>query len=380
MPVRRHENLVAATQPIRFYKFVALTFLFITVILSGVIMFMSSKRTSIVIETKSAPVDITDSVLVGDADKLGSVKGIVVSTEVTGEEKFIPTETEDREAQAVGKVVLYNDSGLTQPLVATTRLLSADGILFRLKERTVVPAMGSVEAAVYASEKGASGNIGPSDFTIPGLSATRQKEIYAKSAGKMEEGLVGVGILGKSDMDKAEAALRESLRKKAEEQLARENPGLGGVFKLVESEIMSENKVGDEVYQFVLTGTATVVGVFYEADALRAFAEKSLARKAVDDTEKIYPSSEPPTVKIEEYNVENNIATLQVFHSGLSKLNPESSQLEKSLFFGKNKDEIRRYLLRLDHIRSVNIKFTPAWIRTVPYVGDHVEIIVKEVN
>ena len=341
---------------------------------------MSSKRTSIVIETKSAPVDITDSVLVGDADKLGSVKGIVVSTEVTGEEKFIPTETEDREAQAVGKVVLYNDSGLTQPLVATTRLLSADGVLFRLKERTVVPAAGSVEAAVYAAEKGASGNIGPSDFTIPGLSATRQKEIYAKSAGKMEEGLVGVGILGKSDMDKAEAALRESLRKKAEEQLARENPGLGGVFKLVESEIMSENKVGDEVYQFVLTGTATVVGVFYEADALRALAEKSLARKAVDDTEKIYPSSELVLVKIEEYDVADNIATLQVFHSGLSKLNPESSQLEKSLFFGKNKDEIRRYLLRLDHIRSVNIKFTPAWIRTVPYVGDHVEIIVKEVN
>src|SRR3989344_6111160 len=350
MPVRRHENLVAATQPIRFYKFVALTFLFITVILSGVIMFMSSKRTSIVIETKSAPVDITDSVLVGDADKLGSVKGIVVSTEVTGEEKFIPTETEDREAQAVGKVVLYNDSDLTQPLVATTRLL------------------------------GAAGNIGPSDFTIPGLSATRQKEIYAKSAGKMEEGLVGVGILGKSDMDKAEAALRESLRKKVEEQLARENPSFGGVFKLVESEITSENKVGDEVYQFVLTGTATVVGVFYEADALRALAEKSLARKAVDDTEKIYPSSELVLVKIEEYDVADNIATLQVFHSGLSKLNPESSQLEKSLFFGKNKDEIRRYLLRLDHIRSVNIKFTPAWIRTVPYVGDHVEIIVKEVN
>jgi len=129
-----------------------------------------------------------------------------------------------------------------------------------------------------------------------------------------------------------------------------------------------------------LTGTATVVGVFYEADALRALAEKSLARKAVDDTEKIYPSSELVLVKIEEYDVADNIATLQVFHSGLSKLNPESSQLEKSLFFGKNKDEIRRYLLRLDHIRSVNIKFTPAWIRTVPYVGDHVEIIVKEVN
>jgi len=50
------------------------------------------------------------------------------------------------------------------------------------------------------------------------------------------------------------------------------------------------------------------------------------------------------------------------------------------MFFGKSKDEVRRYLLKLDHVRSVDIKFKPAWIRTVPHVGEHIEIIVKEVQ
>ena len=64
----------------------------------------------------------------------------------------------------------------------------------------------------------------------------------------------------------------------------------------------------------------------------------------------------------------------------MTLLNPESKQLDKSMFFGKTKDEVRRYLLKLDHVRSVDIKFSPGWIRTVPYVNEHVEVMVKEVQ
>lgn len=380
MPSRRNETMTPSQQPVRFYKFVALTFLFITIVLSGVIMFMSSKRASIIIETKASPVDISDSILVGNTDKFGSLKGLTAVTEVTLEQKFTPTESQKQDAQATGVVTLYNDSGLAQPLIATTRLLSQSGVLFRLKERTTVPANGSIEAEVYADQDGESGDIGPSEFTIPGLTESKQKIIYAKNEKSMTGGVRSVGILGKSDMAKAEEAMLLSLEQAGTKQLQAENPALKGVFKIIDSDIKSNAEVGEEVFEFTLTGKATVLGVFYDAKDLQDLADKSIMRKAVDDTEMIQSGGEEPTVVVEEYNLKNGTATLQLFYSGMSKLNPESKQLEKNMFFGKSKDEVRRYLLKLDHVRSVDIKFTPAWIRTVPHVGEHVEIIVKEVQ
>ncbi|MDP2692566.1 MAG: hypothetical protein Q8O88_02915 [bacterium] len=380
MPSRRNETMTPASQPVRFYKFVALTFLFITIILSGVIMFMSSKRTTIIIETRASPVDISDSILVGDTDKFGSLKGVVTSVDVNLNKSFVPTESEKHDAEATGTVTLYNDSELSQPLIPTTRLLTSDGILFRLKDRVVIPAKGTIEADVYADEEGESGDIGPAEFTIPGLSEAKQKEIYAVSESPMTGGVRSVGILGASDMEKAEEAIVLALEQEGTKLLQKENPGLKGVFKLINSEFNSNKDVGDEVFEFTLTGKAKVLGVFYKEADLQDIAEKALSRKAVDDTEIVQPSNDVPTVVIEDYNLSKETATLQLFYSGISKLNPESAQLEKNMFFGKTKDEVRRYLLKLDHVRSVDIKFTPAWIRTVPSVGEHIEIIVKEVQ
>ena len=48
-----------------------------------------------------------------------------------------------------------------------------------------------------------------------------------------------------------------------------------------------------------------------------------------------------------------------------------------SKFFGKNKDEVRRYVLSLDNVYSVDIKYSPAWMQTVPHVADHVSVVIK---
>ncbi len=380
MPSRRNETMSPSRQPVRFYKFVALTFLVVTIILSGVIMFMSSKRTSIIIETKASPVDITDSILVGDTDKYGSLKGTVVVKEVELDQTFTPTESEKQNGVATGKVTIHNDSSSDQPLIATTRFLSEDGVLFRLKDRVTVPANGSVEAEIYADEEGESGDIGPSKFTIPGLNETKQKSIYADSSEAMTGGVRNVGVLGKADMDRANQEILYAMGQQGIKELEAENPDLKGAFKLIDSDITPDAEIGDEVSEFNLSGKGKVLGVFYKADDLQKIADDTLARKAIDDTELVEPSNEPPTVVVEDYNLTKQTATLQMFYSGTAKLNPESKELEKNMFFGKTKDEVRRYLLKLDHVRSVEIRFTPAWIRTVPHVGEHIDLIIKEVQ
>jgi hypothetical protein len=367
-------------QPVRFYKFIALTFLFITIVLMSVIMFMSAKRSTIVIESKSSPVDITESLLVSGNGRSDSIRGNVTTKFVEIERVFYPTATEKKEAKSTGLVTLFNETGIDQPLIATTRLLSEDGVLFRLKDRIVVPNNGSIEAKVYADKEGEEGDIEPTKFIIPGLSEDKQKVIFASSTDKMTGGISEIGILGNDDMRKAKEVLRDLLQKQGEEELMEENETLKGVFSIIQDEYDSDAEVGDEISEFTLVGKATVLGIFYNEKDLQEKAEESLLRKAVDDIELIQPNKNPPTVTVEDYDLEKETATIQIFYDGVSVLNPESKQLEKTMFFGKNKEEVRRYLLKLDHVRSVEVKFTPAWIRTVPYVGEHVEVVVKEVE
>ena len=82
-------------------------------------------------------------------------------------------------------------------------------------------------------------------------------------------------------------------------------------------------------------------------------------------------------MNLESYEASSTIAIVNVSASGLVSLNPESGQFAKSLFFGKNKEEVRRYLLSLDHVQGVEVKFTPAWMRSVPPVPEHVSVVVK---
>ena len=113
----------------------------------------------------------------------------------------VPSSTESRDGIATGVVTLSNRTSSDQPLVATTRLLSDDGVLFRLRDSTEVPAGGSVDAAVYADEAGSGGNIGPSHFTIPGLPTSLQDDIDGESAAPMDGGVIRVGILSQADVD-----------------------------------------------------------------------------------------------------------------------------------------------------------------------------------
>ena len=101
--------------------------------------------------------------------------------EVKGEGTEIP-------AKAHGIVTIQNDSLTEQQLVATTRLLSPEGVLFRITGGVTVPAKGTVSVEVRADKEGKEGEIEATAFTIPGLPQARQKEVYAKSAEKMVGG------------------------------------------------------------------------------------------------------------------------------------------------------------------------------------------------
>jgi hypothetical protein len=298
-------------------------------------------------------------------------------TNVSLQKSFQPKEGKEVAVVVTGEVILHNEEDYGQPLVATTRLLTATGIMFRLKDRVVVPAKGTVTAAVYADQPGKESEIGPSQFTIPGLSVDKQKVIYATSDKAMVGGVTRVGILGQSDWQEATQELQADLEKAGKEKLSVLHPDLTVAYKLVDLNVTSKQKVGEETSGFTLAGTAKLVGVFYNNEEVKTLATKELNKRLVSDNEVLAVDEGGVAVVISDYNTASSTAAAELSASGRVSLNSESRQLDKSLFYGKNKDEVRRYLLSLDHVQGVEIKFTPAWMRTVPAIADHVSVIVK---
>lgn len=368
-------------QPVRFYKFIALTFLFITLALVGTIIFMSSKRAAITIITKSEPLEVSDTVTLDAKDTEAPVPGFATTTIVEYSKVFSPEGTRSEDAAAVGEVTLVNESDLPQSLIATTRVLSKEGALFRLTDSVSVPAKGEIKAAVYADVKGISGNIAPTTFTIPGLNEEKQKVIFAKSENPMSGGVRTFGVVAQADITKAEKTMLEEMETKGSLMLKSElAESMTGLFDVVQYTFEPVEEVGKEVDSFTLTGKATVVGVWYDAAKAKSYAEEVLKKRVVDNSE-ILSSMEPePSITLGEYDLLAGTAKLTVTHRGLVNIDENSKELEKSVFFGKSEDEVKRYVMSLKHVEGVEMSFKPLWNRSVPRVANNVEITIREVE
>ena len=105
--------------------------------------------------------------------------------------------TKEVSAKASGKLTIYNEQAKAQRLVSSTRFATASGLVFRITSAVSVPAgsassPGSVTVTVYADQPGASYNVGPSSFTLPGLAGTAlAARVYARSTGSMAGGASG---------------------------------------------------------------------------------------------------------------------------------------------------------------------------------------------
>jgi len=380
-----NEGMAPMGQPIRFYKFVALTFLAVTIVLLAVIMFMSAKRADVTIITRSEPIETNMNITIDPTATDSLVHGFVTTTLVELEKSYAPQGTKDAESVAGGMVTLYNDTAVDQPLIEKTRLLSTDGILFRLKTRVVVPAKKTIQTEVYADQAGKLSEIAPSNFTIPGLNEEKQKVIYAKSTEAMQGGVRKVGIVSDADYQKAKEAMKGELEKNGSDTLAKLFPDKKSVFTVAQFSTDNSSStldaiIGKETDSFAVKGTATVVGVFYDNDEMKKYATSMLRKQVVDNSEVLQSEDSEPVVTLSSYDMEKGTAVLSTTHRGLVNIDPNSKELQKIMFFGKTEDEVRRYVMSLNHVQGVEMNFRPMWNRCVPHVADHVTITVRQVE
>lgn len=177
---------------------VAIGFLIVLGMIGVVGVSLSAPEATVVVYPKKETVS-------GDASATAQVSGGEVEARFFDAEEMVTVNVPATGSvggvgsKAKGKVVLYNTfSTEAQPLVATTRLESPEGKIFRITKSLTIPGYtfeegaikpGTIEVEVQADEGGESYNIGPSKFTVPGFSSSEKREkIYAESTAPMAGG------------------------------------------------------------------------------------------------------------------------------------------------------------------------------------------------
>lgn len=299
--------------------------------------------------------------------------------------------TKSIERKAVGRATIYNEfSESTQPLVAGTRLEAADGKIFRLKDRVIVPGAtktrgelipASIEADVIADKAGELYNIGPvGKFTIPGFAGTTKFEgFYASSKESMTGGFIGEGKYPTTeDIRGAKESAERQMKEVIEAFLATQVVPEG--FKVMESSrrftvIRSVVNEGvDESGNFSIYIEAEGgVDALKEAQVLELMTE--LARQAKGDA----------TLHIKEHTIsygdiavdaKTKAISLPVDFKGVF-WRPIDLGDFKARVMGKTQDELKAIIFSTDSLEKADVSLWPFWVQAVPNDAERVKVELK---
>lgn len=299
----------------------------------------------------------------------------------------------DRKAR--GMVTLTNTySSAPQLLVASTRLLSSDGKLFRITSDVTVPGMtgsgdqarpGSIEVQVVADQPGAEYNISPTTFTIPGLQGSPK---YTKFSATSVQVMTGGGIgasdtkaVSEEDIAKAKKQIAEKVVE-ASQSLAEQSllPGEKMLSEAVDTKVvsaLSSIPVGGAAQDFEYRVTFTVRAAVFSEDALRDIFQKAFTRQ----NEAKQPAVTVDFIALDygEPNADFEKKTLRIKAHAEAVLLPRlnTEQLVSDLL-GKDEEEITAIIQAHPQIERATVTFWPDFlVSQVPGDAKRVDVIVK---
>lgn len=367
----------------QWYNKIVIGFVVLTVLLIALIAYFSFSKTNITVTSAQMQEEVQFTVSASE------LEGIVLLTDVESTTTVNEFATvEEKNGRATGTVTLVNNYSQSQPLVETTRLLSESGVLFRTQETVTVPAGGSVEVTVAADEEGPAGDIGPSRFEVVALWDGLKDQIYGTSEVAMTGGTVKTAVVSATDIANAQETAKANLQEEAVNRFRTDIESrsvLPTSPYLVESAyVVTENtssqsaQPGDVVEELQVTTSASMAGAVINRDKLSEYVKNQLSSVTADGLELVDDQKiENVTVTITEVNEDNTDATLTISLLVDMKIGAEHEVLNRKNLINKTADEVRNYLTAFDEVESVEVRFSPFWIKRTPAIADNIIIQVQ---
>lgn len=377
----------AKPRSIGLYRKISFSFIFLTLILIAVIFYFSFVKLTIYVTPKKER--ISDKLIVNiynneegaDFSSREYVKGVVERIPVKEKRTYAATGAEVIGEGISGKVEIINNYTQSQPLIATTRLLSSDGKLFRIKEKIVVPAGGSIEVEIYADEPSQEMAIGPTEFTVPGLWAGLQDKIYAKSDKAFVFSAQTKKYIQQVDIDKNIQDLKSILIKKIEEQFKQGYKGYDKVIYEIDKnsiEVEVGAKVGEEKEEFDILIGATVSIAGLKSEEIGKMAREKLVSVIPNNKKLVDFDKEKIEYSLGNYNFDSGVATIEASFVGTMVFKNPDDIVNREKIVGLSEDQLRDYLVNLNKFEDFEIIFSPTFIKKAPSLVDKIKIKVKK--
>ncbi|MDD5490105.1 MAG: hypothetical protein PHP25_05510, partial [Candidatus Moranbacteria bacterium] len=341
-------------------------------------------------EEKSASLAIEANTEINGVDQQN--KKIPAALEQITKEKsgeFDATGSQTGAGKAAGKVVIYNEfSSENQPLVATTRLETSDGKIFRLTKGVVVPGLtqvggetkpGAIEADVVADKPGEEYNIGPSTFKIPGFEGgPKYEKFHAESTKAMDGGSKGEAMTVTSqDVASAKEKLVAETKSEALDDLKSKIGNGRHIFEDTAlfdvASASSSESVGSQAQKFTLTVNVRGRVLSFLEDDVKALMngnEKAGAGSSQADFGKGI------NYILSESDVEKGFLKFEAkadFNSGAAL---DISGFKKGAL-GKNNAELESFIKNYPAVKSADVNFWPFFASRVPMSENRVKIEIQ---
>jgi len=366
------------------YRNIGFSFLGLTLFVVIGALWVSSVHARVTVKVKHDTAQVQASVDVAKSPEQNQLKGRVVQGTFEKIQEFGVKETssttpEDLPVQ--GTVKIINNYSKAQTLVKTTRLLAADGRLYRIDSNVVIPPKQSLQVAAHSDKSGAQYVLPPgTHLTIPGLWTEMQKYIYAESVSGFSGGTQIAKIVTSLDVEDAQKALEDAVFEQAKKTLKAE-AGVGDDWQGVYSKKVVDKKTntapGQKSDQFLASVKLDVIAVFYPSLDMDALVRQRLKEGLADGRDLTNFDPSLVTYKIDSVDVANEKAKLAISAQAGTQLTQNSPALSKDAIAGLSLDEAKSKLTSVDGVDSVDIKIQPSWIGKLPSMKDHIELVVQ---
>lgn len=390
--VKKKDGLSKKREKIAFLSPKKLIFLLIAFIFLGVFIHITFSKAEIEIWPEKELLSFEDNITINLNTKDSDFSNKIISGEIMEEEKeivqeFSATGSVSKKAKGIARV--YNAySTSSQVLVATTRFVSASGKLFRTPKKIVIPGghyekgklvPGQIDVEIIADQPGEDYNIEPTTFSIPGFAGSSKFTFfYAKSFSPMAGGGI-VAQVTEADLENAEKALLDSLKKETKKTLLlKAEPEYYLLEKTLKQEIIESSssiQAETEAERFNYKVKLKSKALTFKKQNLRDFVKNTISSQISAD-KKLHNESVQISYSIQTINSEASKVNLSLDFS--ANIYPALDILAfKDALSDKLFDEAKVLLENQQEITAFQIELWPFWLKKIPKDTEKIDIEIK---
>ncbi len=311
------------------------------------------------------------------------VAGKVRMIKVDGSQNFEATGVKAVTSEVLGEVTIVNNYSQPQTLIRTTRLVAPDQpnqVLLRLNNTVTVPAGSQLRAQVYPENKDEFSGLKPTKLIIPGLWGPLQDKIYAEVTNELKPGGYQVTVVTQEDLQRSESQLKDSLFQKVltevNSQLAAEESLWPKLVSAKVNQVSFDVAEGAEVAEFQATMNLEAVVVVFDESQVISLARNKLKAALPAGKQLVNLDPKSFSYNVENYDVATGEASVKASLIGSSVISGVTDLVDQSELGGMTEQEVQSYFSQFSEIKSVEVKFQPAWLKKIPRLQDKVQIEV----